>query len=474
MATITVTNPATGETVGEVQQATAADVDEAFARARGAQRQWAALPVRKRARVLRRFAKVVVEKRDELLDLIQDENGKNRASALEEVMDVALTSLYYAQTGPKATRTRGRFTALPLVSSTREQRPPKGVVGVIAPFNYPLALAVSDAVPALIAGNAVVVKPDSQTPLSALRAAELLREAGLPEDVFIVVPGSGAEVGQAIVRQCDFLMFTGSTATGKKLAAQAGERLIDYSMELGGKNPMIVADDAPLERAINAATHACFANSGQLCISIERIYVHRAVADDFITGFVDRTTRMRVGAGHDWEIDMGSQISKEHTEKIEALVDDALAHGARALTGGHRTGETFFEPTILTDVPADAALYTQEVFGPVVYIEVVDSLDQAVEKANDTEYGLNASVWASAATGRRLAKRLEAGTVNINDGYAPAWSAMGAPMGGWKQSGAGRRHGEHGITKFTEPRNVTRMRGVTVGGVMDFARRRLR
>lgn len=474
MDTIAVVNPATGETVGQVRPATASDVDQAFDRARRAQREWAQLPVRKRAGVLRGFARLVVEKRDELLDLIQDENGKNRASALEEVMDVALTSLYYAQTGPGATRARRRFTALPLVSSTREQRPPKGVVGVIAPFNYPLALAVSDAVPALIAGNAVVVKPDSQTPLSALRAAELLREAGLPEDVFIVVPGSGAEVGQAIVQQCDFLMFTGSTATGRMLAAQAGERLIDYSMELGGKNPMIITDDAPLERAITAATHACFSNSGQLCISIERIYVHRAVADDFIAGFVERTARMRVGAGHDWEIDMGSQISKEHTDKIAMLVDDALAHGARALTGGRRTGETFFAPTILVDVPATADLYTQEVFGPVVYIEVVETLDEAVAKANDTDYGLNASVWASAATGRRLAKRLEAGTVNINDGYAPAWSAMGAPMGGWKQSGVGRRHGEHGITKFTEPRNVTRMRGVTISGVMDFARRRLR
>lgn len=428
---IEVTNPATGQTVGRVCKCTADDAREAFARARAAQPAWAATPARKRAAVFRRFALLVAQHRDELLDTIQGENGKNRASALEEVADVAATALYYAQTGPSQLKTRRRFTPAPLLTTAREQRPPKGVVGVIAPFNYPLALAVSDAIPAMVAGNAVVLKPDLRTPLSALKAA------------------------------------------GTRLAQQAAARLIDYSMELGGKNAMIVAADANLDRAAEAAVHACFANSGQLCISIERIYVERPAAERFIPAFVEHAASMRVGPGRGWDVDMGAQISPEHTDRIEAFVNDALAKGATALTGGRRTGPAFFEPTVLIDVPPDADLHSQEVFGPVVYVEVVDTLEEAVARANDTDYGLNSSVWAAPATARRLAGALESGTVNINEGYAPAWMALGAPMGGWKRSGMGRRHGEHGITKYTEPRNVTEMRWMTMSGLLGWAARRL-
>lgn len=419
---IEVSNPATGQTVGRVCKCTVDDAREAFARARAAQPAWAATPARKRAAVFRRFALLVAQHRDELLDTIQDENGKNRASALEEVADVAATALYYAQTGPSQLKTRRRFTPAPLLTTAREQRPPKGVVGVIAPFNYPLALAVSDAIPAMVAGNAVVLKPDLRTPLSALKAAA---------------------------------------------------RLIDYSMELGGKNAMIVAADANLDRAAEAAVHACFANSGQLCISIERIYVERPAAERFIPAFVEHAASMRVGPGRGWDVDMGAQISPEHTDRIEAFVNDALAKGATALTGGRRTGPAFFEPTVLIDVPPDADLHSQEVFDPVVYVEVVDTLEEALARANDTDYGLNSSVWAAPATARRLAGALESGTVNINEGYAPAWMALGAPMGGWKRSGMGRRHGEHGITKYTEPRNVTEMRWTTMSGLLGRAARRL-
>ncbi|OEY24304.1 succinic semialdehyde dehydrogenase [Corynebacterium sp. BCW_4722] len=459
---IDVTNPATGAVLGQVPRGTEGDVEEAFTRARRAQAQWARTSLRERARVLKRLHNLVIDGRDELMDLIQDENGKNRLSALEEVMDVAMTARYYAYNGAKVVRTKRRKAFAPVLTSTWEQRPPKGVVGVIAPFNYPLSLAVSDALPALMAGNAVVVKPDERTPLSALKAQELLALAGLPDGVFQVVTGTGEEVGQAIVQRCDFLMFTGSTATGAKLAQQAAARLIDYSMELGGKNAMIVAPDAPLERAVEGAWAACFANSGQLCISIERMYVHADVAETFIPAFVERVRGMKVGAGREWELDMGSQISVEHTDRIEAFVNDAVAKGARVLTGGHRTGPAFFEPTVLIDVPPSADLHTQEVFGPVVYVEVVESLAQAVKRANASDYGLNASVWAAPATARQLASQLQCGTVNINEGYAPAWSTMDAPMGGWKRSGTGRRHGEHGILKYTEPRNVTLTRGMNL------------
>ncbi|MCP1387894.1 succinic semialdehyde dehydrogenase [Corynebacterium sp. TA-R-1] len=460
--TIDVRNPATGETIGQVPRGTANDVEEAFRIARRAQQQWAQTSFRHRRHILLRFHNLVLDRRDELMDQIQDENGKNRLSALEEVLDVALTSRYYAYHGPGEVKRKRRKAPLPGLTRTWEERPPKGVVGVIAPFNYPLSLAVSDAIPALMAGNAVVLKPDERTPLSALKGRELLVEAGLPAGLLQVVTGTGEEVGQAIVERCDFLMFTGSTATGEKLAQQAAARLIDFSMELGGKNPMIIAPDAPLERAIEGAWAACFGNSGQLCISIERIYVHRDVAAAFTEGFVRSVRGMNVGAGREWELDMGTQISAEHTDKIEAYVRDAREHGATVLAGGNRIGSAMFEPTVLADVPPAAKLHREEVFGPVVYIEVVDSLEEAVRRANDTEYGLNASVWAAPRTARAIARRLEAGTVNINEGYAPAWSALDAPMGGWKRSGAGRRHGAHGITKFTEPRNVTETRGMNI------------
>lgn len=457
-----VINPATGEVIGQVPECTEEDVTAAFAKARRAQKQWAATSFRHRKKIFLKFHNLVADRREELMDQIQDENGKNRVSALEEVLDVILTSRYYAYNGYKNIKTHRRRGLLPVITSVREQHPPKGVVGIISPFNYPLALAISDAIPALLAGNAVVLKPDSQTPLSAFLGRDLLIEAGLPKDLFQIVTGGGPEVGGPIVQQCDFLMFTGSTKTGTLLAQQAAERLIDYSMELGGKNAMIIAPDAPMDRAIHGSWAACFGNSGQLCISIERIYVHKDVADEYIPRFIERVNQMKVGGGHEWDLDMGAQISEAHTDKIESYVEDAKAKGATVLTGGHRIGPAFFEPTVLKDVPDDAKLKREEVFGPVVYIDVVNSLEEAVNKTNALDYGLNSSVWAAPATGRRVAKMLESGTVNINEGYGPAWSAMDAPMGGWKKSGVGRRHGGHGIEKYTEPRNVTLTRGMNL------------
>ncbi|WP_342318984.1 succinic semialdehyde dehydrogenase [Corynebacterium mayonis] len=460
-----VINPATGQVIASVAAHTKEQTKEAFERARIAQKRWASTSFRQRRKIMLRFHNLVLDNRERLMDTIQDENGKARLSSLEEVLDVALTARHYGYKAERLLKERSRKPVMPLLASTWEQRPPKGVVGIIAPFNYPLSLSISDAIAALMAGNAIVLKPDSQTPLSALAGVELLERAGLPKDVFQVITGRGSEVGQAIVEECDYLMFTGSTATGEVLAQQAAARLIDYSMELGGKNAMIVAHDADVERAAHGAWLACFGNSGQLCISIERMYVHRDVADEFIPAFVSKVQNLRLGGGHDWDIDMGSLISVEHAEKVEGFVNDAVVKGAKVLTGGRRLpeiGEAFFAPTVLTDVPEEAELYRSEVFGPVVYIEVVDSDEEAVERANDTTYGLNSSVWASPKTGRRLAAQLETGTVNINEGYAPGWSAIDAPMGGWKKSGAGRRHGDGGITKYTEPRNVTQTRFVTL------------
>ncbi|WKD56831.1 Putative succinate-semialdehyde dehydrogenase [NADP(+)] 2 [Corynebacterium capitovis DSM 44611] len=456
-----IVNPATGEVVATVPAHTKDDTREAFEIARRAQLRWARTSFRQRRKIMLTFHNLALDNRDMLMDTIQKENGKSRISALEEVLDVALTARHYGYKAKKMLKPHRRRAVMPLLTSTWEEHAPKGVVGMIAPFNYPLSLSISDALAAIMAGNTVVLKPDSQTPLSALAGVELLREAGLPADVFQVLPGRGSEVGQAIIEECDYLMFTGSTSTGEKLAEQAASRLIDYSMELGGKNAMIVAHDANVKRAAEGAWSACFGNSGQLCISIERMYVHRAVADEFIPAFVNRVKAMRIGTGPDWDIDMGSQISVEHTGEIERFVNDAVDKGATVLTGGRRLrelGDAFFAPTVLRDVPADAELLREEVFGPVVYIEVVDSNDEAIARANDTTYGLNSSVWASPKTGREIASQLETGTVNINEGYAPAWSAIDAPMGGWKKSGVGRRHGDYGLTKYTESRNVTQTR----------------
>lgn len=415
------------------------------------------------ARIFLRYHDVVLARQSELLDAIQKETGKARGHAFEEVLDVALTSRYYARTAAKALKTQRRKGGLPLLIRAAVEHDPIGVVGMITPWNYPLSLTISDAIPALFAGNAVVLKPDPRTPETALLAAEMLYECGLPRKLFQVVPGPGETVGQEIARNCDFLMFTGSTATGRKLGAIAGERLIGFSAELGGKNPLLIDESADLDKAVDVAIQACFTNTGQLCISIERIYVHRSLAREFTEKFVQRTRELKVGVGG-WECDLGILISEEHAAKVHGMVTDAIEKGAHVLTGGTPPEGRLYQPTILKDVPDDATLKRTEVFGPVVFIEVVDSRDEAVALANDSEFGLNASVVAKPRVGRQIASRLQAGTVNINEGYAAAWASIDTPMGGWKASGLGRRHGVEGLLKYTETRSVAEQRLGLVSG----------
>ncbi|GAB3082813.1 succinic semialdehyde dehydrogenase [Corynebacterium aquatimens] len=465
--TITIKSPATGKVVGTTNYYDAEVAQQAIERARAKQGEWAKTPIAERKKIFLRFHDLVLKHQKEMLDIIQDENGKNRRSAFEEILDTALTARHYAYRTAKLLKPKSAKVALPIATKTQVQHSPVGVVGIIAPWNYPLSLAISDAIPALLAGNTVVLKPDSATPMSALRAAELMAEAGLPKDVFQVIPGSGRKVGQALVNGVDYLMFTGSSETGSQLAAQCGERLIGFSGELGGKNPLIVTADADPEKIVSGVRHACFSNTGQLCISIERMYVHRDVADQFIPAFIKSVEKMRIGAGHDWDTDMGSLISEDHADHVEEMVNDAVAKGATVLTGGKRLpelGPAFFAPTVLKDVPEDAELYRGEVFGPVVYIEVVNSHEEAIRRANDTSYGLNASIFGKPSTAREIASQIEAGTVNINEGYAAGWSSIGAPMGGWKRSGVGRRHADGGLLKYTEARTVAEQRIVPISG----------
>ena len=460
------TAPFDGSLIGEVPVCDAGDVVAAVTRARNAQAAWRERPLDERASVLLRYHDLVLDRQADLLDLVQLETGKARVSAYEEAIDVALTARYYGNAGPAMLRPQRRRGAMPLLTHTTEAHVPKGVVGVISPWNYPLTLAVSDALPALLAGNGVVLKPDSQTPFTALAAIELLVEAGIPAELVQVVTGPGPDIGPVLIDHVDFLMFTGSTATGRVVAEQCGRRLIGFSGELGGKNAMLVLADADLKRTVEGAMWACFSNSGQLCISIERLYVEDAVYDRFVPAFVERVQRMRLAAGIGWHADMGSLVSEKQLATVRAHVDDAVAKGATVLTGGNARpdlGPLFYEPTVLEGVRDDMTLACEETFGPVVAVQRVADAEEAVGRANDSAYGLNASVWASPARGAEVAARLRAGTVNVNEGYAATWGSHDAPMGGMHDSGLGRRHGREGLLKYTEAQTIAVQRVLPIG-----------
>lgn len=456
--TFSVVSPFDETEIARVPLATEADVGAAVVRAREAQNSWAAMPVRERTKVLSRFHDLLIDNADIAMDLVQLEAGKARSPAFEEVYDTVATTHYYTKVGPGLLRTRRRAVSFPGVTTAYELRHPVGVVGCISPWNFPFTLSISDIVPALLAGNGVVVKPDEKTPLSALYGATLLERAGLPPGLLQVVTGPGETLGSPLIEAVDFVMFTGSTSVGRHVAEQAARRLIGSSMELGGKNTAIVLADADLDKTVPGLARAVFANGGQLCIAMERIHVDERIRAEFTARFVEHTQRLPMTKAFDYSSALSSMITRDHLEKVDGQVQDAVSKGATLLTGGKTrpdVGPLFYEPTVLTDVDDAMDLCRGETFGPVVSIYGFDSVEEAVQMANDSEFGLNYSVWTEdTRRGVEIASRLEAGTVGVNDGYAAVWSSFDAPMGGMKSSGLGRRHGSAGLLKYTESQSI--------------------
>jgi len=461
--TIEVENPATGQIVGSVPRMLAEDVAPMVARARAVQAAWWGLGFDGRAAVLKRAQKWTLDNSDRLIDTIVSETGKTRDDAqLAEVGYAAGAFGFWAKNAEKLLRERKVRTSSPMLLGKKAvvRYRPRGVVGVIGPWNYPLVNSFGDCIPALAAGNAVILKPSEVTPLTSLLMAECLSDCGAPDGVFQVLTGLG-DVGAELVDHVDFIMFTGSTATGKKVAERAARTLTPVGLELGGKDPMIVLADADVERAANAATYYSMQNGGQTCISVERVYVEEPIYDEFVQKVTEKVAKLRQGAPRAaGSVDVGAVTFDKQAEIVESHVEDARAKGARIPVGGQRAAGPgrFFEPTVLLDVDHSMDCMTKETFGPTIPIMKVRDAEEALALANDSPYGLQASVWTKdVARGEQIARRIDSGVANVNE-HLISYIALELPMGGWKESGLGTRHGADGIRKYARQQSsvVTR------------------
>ncbi len=456
---IAVENPATGEQIATVENMSSAQVEALVARARRAQPAWEALGFDERARLMYRLRHWLVTNRAAVIDTVVAENGKTREDALlAELFYMADSLGFWAKRAEKYLADEKVRTHSPFVFGKKVviRHRPLGVVGVIAPWNYPLTLGVGDALPALMAGNSVVIKPSEITPLATKQFVEAAREVGFPEDVFLLATGDGA-TGAALVESADMIMFTGSTGTGRKIGARCGERLIPCSLELGGKDPLIVLSDADLERAANVAVEWAMRNAGQICMSVERVYVEAPVYDEFVQKVTAKVAALRQGVpGAAGSVDVGAITFPPQIDLIEAHVRDAVDKGARIAVGGHRGGGPgrFFEPTVLLDVDHSMSCMTDETFGPTLPVMKVADEEEAIRLANDGPYGLGSSVFTrDIARGERVARRLHAGVTWINDAIM-SYLAQEAPFGGARDSGLGARHGVHGIRKYCQTQTI--------------------
>jgi acyl-CoA reductase-like NAD-dependent aldehyde dehydrogenase len=453
-------NPATGEVLREIQCATEQDVHASVARARAAQSAWNELGVRRRIAILREFQRLLLAKKSEVAALITREAGKPLVEALvTEVLVVLDATRFCVENAFEFLREQpvphGNLAMK--TKSGRILREPQGVIGIISPWNYPFSIPATESLSALVTGNAVVLKPSELTSLNGLQLASLLHEAGVPKDVFQVIVGDGATGSALLHAEIDKLVFTGSVATGKRIAQAAAARLLPVVLELGGKDPMLVLDDADVDVASSGAVWGAFVNCGQACLSVERCYVHRSLYEKFAEACVRKTKQLRVGNGLDPQTEIGPLIYERQLRNVESHVEDARALGARVLTGGARLpllGSNFYAPTVLADVTHAMHIMREETFGPVLPVMPFDTDDEAIRLANDSDYGLAASIWTrDRARGESLARRIRAGTVMVNDAVA-CFGISEAPHGGVKASGMGRTHGRFGLEEMVRIKHV--------------------
>ena len=456
--TIKVRNPATLEQIAELTVASPADVAHAVAQARKAQAVWQSTSFAERAKLLYGLRDLLLDERDKLADVLTAETGRPRAEAYGVELFYLCDAIgVWAKRSAKYLRPAKIRPHFPLMwpKKVLTTYSPRGVIGIISPWNFPLTLTLGEAVPALMAGNAVVIKPSELTPLSALFGAEMAGKAGFPNHLLQVVVGFG-ETAEALIDHVDMIAFTGSVATGKRVMQRAAERLIPVSLELGGKDPMIVLKDADLERAVGACVWGALMNCGQCCTSIERVYVEAAVYQQFVDKTVAKMRAIRQGRSES-EVDVGSMTSEAQLEKIEAQIAEAVAKGARVLTGGRRNPEfegLYYEPTVLVDVNPSMSVMREETFGPVIPIMKTESAEEALKLANDSRYGLSGSVFSgSKSTSLKIAEGMQCGSVCINDSLVN-YIIPDAPMGGLKDSGFGYRHGAEGIRKYCNHKTI--------------------
>jgi acyl-CoA reductase-like NAD-dependent aldehyde dehydrogenase len=462
----TILSPATGAVAGTVRWTDPADVPRIAAGLRHAQREWEARGPKGRAKVLARYAVWMGEHRDEIESLLIKETGKSATDAAQEVPMLIMIASYYIKTMEKALAPETRPAALPILSIKKiaVHYRPRPVVGIVAPWNYPVANLLMDGIGALAAGCAILLKPSERTPLTA----ELLQrgwiDSGAPE-VMAIVQGA-REAVEAVVDNSDYIQFTGSSATGAKVMERAARRLTPVSLELGGKDPMIVLEDADVDLAAHAAVWGAMFNAGQTCVSVERVYVLEPVYDQFVDAVVRDVKNLKMGAGEGY--DFGAQIDDSQVAVTDRHVADAIAKGAKALTGGERPAGpgSFYPPTVLVDVDHSMACMTEETFGPTLPIMKVSTVAEAVRLANDSPYGLSASVFSQdAERANDIAVQLDCGAVNINDVISNLMCTT-APMGGWKTSGIGARFGgADGLRKFCRQEAIVSPRtNVGAGG----------
>ncbi|MCU1284739.1 MAG: Succinate-semialdehyde dehydrogenase [Acidobacteriales bacterium] len=459
------TDPATGKVLREFECASSEEVAAAVDHAQSAQKLWREVSFSERISVFRRFQTELHRRKDEVAAQISLEAGKPQVEALlTEVLVVLDAASFYIRYAKSFLRPERVPHGNPALKTKRGYllREPQGVVGIISPWNYPFSIPSCDVLAALIMGNAVVLKPSELTPSAALLLRELFNTAGLPPDIFQVVIGDGLTGAALTTATIDKLIFTGSVPTGRRIATAAAERLLSIVLELGGKDPMLVLEDADLDIASSAAVWGAFMNAGQTCLSVERCYVHRKIHDRFVELCVEKTKRLRVGRGSDPESEIGPMINQQQLNIIESHVADALAHGARVLTGGKRLpelGPNFYAPTILVDVKHNvgsnvARILIEETFGPVLPIIPFDTEEEAIALANDSDFGLSASVWTrNRPRGEAIAAKIEAGTVMVND-VITCFGISEAPHGGVKSSGLGRTHGRSGLEEMVRTKYI--------------------